>query len=68
MRIPHPPRPRQDLEAYRPRPHREYLAALRSFFWGNGVGVGGAVAEADDRDDKHALRRFIVVHKCVPAP
>ena len=36
----------QDLEAYRPKPHREFLRNLRTLMWGYDVGPGGAPSGA----------------------
>lgn len=35
-----------ELESYRPKPHREFLRALRTAMWGYDVGPGGAPSEA----------------------
>lgn len=55
-----------ELEAYRPKPHRDFLSALRILMWGSDVGAGGSSVEGstgsaakDGLHAPHALRDFI---------
>lgn len=51
----------QELEAYRPKPQRDFLAELRVSMWGADTGAGAGAT--GDVSETHALRKFLAARR-----